>query len=76
MIITANWKMNKTVVETAYFCESIREYEKHFNGVEVVICPPHTAISAMFTLLQGSVIKIGAQNMHWEWNGAYTGEIA
>jgi len=76
MIIAANWKMHKTAVETASFCREIRQREEQFKDIEVLICPPFTALSAAASELRGSMIKLGAQNMHWEPKGAQTGEIS
>ncbi len=76
LIIAANWKMHKTAAETAAFCRAMRGDEKLMEGVEVLICPPFTALSIAGEALHGSSIKLGAQNMHWEEAGAYTGEIS
>jgi len=76
LIIAANWKMHKTAVEAAEFCRAIRSREADFEGVEVLVCPPFTALSAAKAALEGSTIKLGAQNMHWEAQGAQTGEIS
>ncbi len=76
LIIAANWKMHKTAAETADFCRALRQFEAGFKGVEVLICPPFTALPAAESALAGSEIKLGAQNMHWENRGAQTGEIA
>ncbi len=76
LIIAANWKMHKTAAETAEFCRAVVQSEKLFEGVEVLICPPYTALSAASAELEGSAVKLGAQNMHWEKQGAHTGEIA
>ncbi len=76
LIIAANWKMHKTAAETVSFCNSLKLREKEFSGVEVLLCPPYTALSAAAAALKGSAIKLGAQNMSWETEGAYTGEIA
>jgi len=76
LIIAANWKMHKTNAETVQFCSVIRQFEDDFRGVEVLICPPFTALSAAESALKGSSIRLGAQNMHWEAQGARTGEIS
>lgn len=76
IIIAANWKMHKTAMETASFCRDIRQREERFKDIEVLICPPFTALSAAASALKGSMIKLGAQNMHWEPKGAQTGEIS
>jgi triosephosphate isomerase len=77
-LIVANWKMNKGIVESQKFAEEIRTYtEKNKNiNCEIVICPPYTSLDAVHKKLNGSVIKLGAQNVHFETNGAYTGEIS
>jgi len=76
LIIAANWKMHKTAAETVKFCRHIVQDEKQFEGVEVLICPPYTALSAASAALEGSSVKLGAQNVHWEQQGAHTGEIS
>ncbi len=76
IIIAANWKMHKTALEAVEFCRAIRSQEADFAGVEVLVCPPFTALSAVKAALEGSTIKLGAQNMHWEAQGAQTGEIS
>ena len=76
LIIAANWKMYKTAAATAAFCQTLRRDEALFDGVDVLVCPPFTSLPAAAAGLEGSSIKIGAQNMHWEEKGAYTGEIA
>lgn len=76
LIIAANWKMHKTAAETAAFCHTLRKYENDFAGVEVLICPPFTALATAAAALEGSSLRLGAQNMHFEQQGAFTGEIA
>jgi triosephosphate isomerase len=76
-IIAANWKMNMTQEESARFVESFLRDIGETNDVEVVIIPPFTAIAKVSEALgRAHNIKIGAQNMHWEKNGAFTGEIS
>lgn len=76
LIIAANWKMHKTVADTAAFCHTIIKDAEQFSGVEVLICPPFTALAAAQEALQGSRLKLGAQNLHFAQQGAFTGEIA
>lgn len=74
-IIAGNWKMFKTVSEaTAFFAEVKGKAE--VAGVESVICAPFTALPALVEAAKGTTIAIGAQNVHFEDNGAYTGEIS
>src|SRR6266581_2077986 len=76
-IVAANWKMNMTQTESARFVESLLLELGDIADVEVVIVPPFTAIAKVTEALGKSQnIKIGAQNMHWERNGAFTGEIS
>ncbi|HOJ85240.1 MAG TPA: triose-phosphate isomerase [Bacillota bacterium] len=75
-LIAANWKMHKTASEAAAFCRELKQREKDLRGVEILICPPFTALAAAAAALDGSGIKLGAQNMFWEEQGAYTGEIS
>jgi triosephosphate isomerase len=75
-IIAANWKMNMTIGETAGFFEKFLRELGDDRKVEVVIVPPFTALAAASELLRDvQNVKLGAQNMHWEKPGAYTGEI-
>jgi triosephosphate isomerase len=76
-IIAANWKMNMTQSEGAAFVETFLLEMGESSEVEVVIVPPFTAIAAVNTALGSAQhIKVGAQNMHWERAGAFTGEIS
>src|SRR6201993_808553 len=76
-IIAANWKMNMTQAESARFVESFLRDLGEITDVEVVILPPFTAIARVSEALgKAQNIKVGAQNMHWEKSGAFTGEIS
>ena len=75
-IIAGNWKMNKSPQEAADFVRQIRPALNASVGVDVVICPPAIAIPAVADVLQGTQVAVGAQNMHWEASGAYTGELS
>lgn len=76
-IIAANWKMNMTQAESARFVESLLLELGDISDVEVVIVPPFTAIAKVNESLdKAQNIKVGAQNMHWERSGAFTGEIS
>ena len=74
-IIAGNWKMFKTVPEAKAFIEDIKG-KAEVEGVESVICAPFTNLPALVEAVKGTSIKIGAQNLHFEDNGAYTGEIS
>lgn len=74
-IIAGNWKMNKLPNETIEFIDEIRDLVKDSEN-EVIICVPYIDLFYALMNAQGTNIKIGAQNMHWEESGAYTGEIS
>jgi len=74
--VAGNWKMNKTAAEAATFVRELVPALATIRGVEQVLCPPATAFAAVAPLLAGSGIGLGAQNMHWEEKGAFTGELA
>jgi triosephosphate isomerase len=76
-IVAANWKMNMTQAESERFVQSLLLDLGDITDVEVVIVPPFTAIAKVMEALGASQsIKVGAQNMHWEPNGPFTGEIS
>lgn len=74
-IIAGNWKMFKTVTEATAFISEVKG-KAEVSGVESVICAPFTALPTLVEAVKGTTIKIGAQNLHFEDNGAYTGEIS
>ena len=76
-IIAANWKMHMTQSEAEAFITTFMRELGDFDVAEIVIVPPFTAISKVSELLtQTQNVKVGAQNMHWERSGAFTGEIS
>ncbi|MFM8320471.1 MAG: triose-phosphate isomerase [Chloroflexota bacterium] len=75
-LVAGNWKMFKTVAEARLLVSELVPALQGIEGVEKVICPPFTALLAVAALLEGTEIGLGAQNMHWELSGAYTGEVA
>lgn len=75
-IIAGNWKMHKTVGEAVSLAEEIRNGISEIDRTEIVVCPPFTALRAVAGVISNSSISLGAQNMHWESEGAYTGEIS
>src|SRR6476469_9643863 len=74
MLIAGNWKMFKGPSETAEFCLGLREQE--LEGVDVVVCPPFLSLAVAVQLLAGTEIAVAAQNVHWEEEGAFTGEVS
>ena len=74
--IAGNWKMNKTAAEATALIDAIKAKVGSQDKVDVAVCPPFTALDAASKALAGSTIKLGAQNMHFEAHGAFTGEVA
>ena len=75
-IIAGNWKMNNTIAEGVALVKELMPLVKDAKDVDVVACPTATALAAVAEAVKGSNIHIGAQNVHWEKSGAYTGEIS
>lgn len=75
-LIIANWKMYGTLAEARALAAAVRDGLKRVRDVELVLCPPFTALAIVGEVLQGSGIGLGAQNCHQEERGAHTGEIA
>jgi len=74
--IAGNWKMNKTVKEAVSLVKELQDKVKNVNDVEIGVCTPAIDLVSVKEVVADSVIKLGAQNMHWEIEGAYTGEIS
>jgi len=75
-IIAGNWKMNGTVAAAEVLVRDLRERLVDTDAVEVVVCPPFTALSAVASLLWETTIGLGAQDVFWKEKGAYTGQVA
>jgi len=75
-LIAGNWKMNKTSADAVALVTDLVASVGRQNDVEVVVCPPFTSIETVAKTLEGSTIKLGAQNMHHEASGAFTGEVS
>lgn len=75
-IIAGNWKMNMLVGEAVGLAESLKESVGGLSGVEVVVCPPFTALDAVVRALEGSDIAVGGQNCYLAESGAFTGEVS
>lgn len=74
--IAGNWKMFKTVSEAVSLVQTIKAGVSHKTDCDIVVCPPFTALSAVSKTLEDSSIDLGAQNMHFESEGAFTGEVS
>ncbi len=75
-IIAGNWKMYKTVKESVDFVKQLDEKLKGVQNREIVVCPPYLSIPAVSEVLRFSNIAVGAQDAHWENEGAYTGNVS
>ncbi len=75
-LIAGNWKMNKTSADGLQLSKEIVAEVGKITDVDIVVCPPFTALESVAKALDGSTVKLGAQNMHHENSGAYTGEIS
>jgi triosephosphate isomerase len=75
-IIAGNWKMYKTVHEAVVFTKEFRKLAASLHQVELVVAPPFTALHAVFEAARASDIAVAGQNLHWEHEGAFTGEIS
>ena len=75
-LVAGNFKMFKTVAETVSYVNELRSLTKDVRGVEIAIAPPFTAIAAAAEAVKGSSIGVCAQDVHWEREGAFTGEVS
>ena len=75
-MVAGNWKMHMTVADARHLVSEMVPGLQSKPGVDKVICPPYTTLLAVSSLLEGTDIHLGAQNMYWETAGAYTGEIS
>ncbi len=75
-LVAGNWKMYKTHSEAVVLAGAVLKELSAPDGFEVVVCPPFTALAAVRQVIAGSKIGLGAQNLHWAKEGAYTGEVS
>ena len=75
-VIAGNWKMNKSISEAESLAADITRELSDSLDVDVLLCPPFTALKAVGDVIADTLVKLGAQNMHWESDGAYTGEVS
>jgi triosephosphate isomerase len=76
MLIAGNWKMYKRSAETAEFCIELKDRLADLEGVDVAVCPPFTSLAVAVQMLAGTDIAVAAQNVHWELEGPFTGEVS
>ncbi len=74
-VIAANWKMNKSIEEAEEFCNALLPRICDV-GAQVVICPPFLALNTVVEATKGGEVEVAAQNMHFEPDGAFTGEVS
>src|SRR5256885_14513464 len=75
-LIAGNWKMFKTVAETVHYIKQLRGLVKTAAGVDIVVAPPFTALHAAAEAARNSNVAIAAQDLYWEREGAFTGEVS
>jgi len=75
-LVVGNWKMFRTVHETAMYIKELRALVRDVRGVDIVVAPPYTAIHAGAEAARGTNIEIAAQDLYWEREGAFTGEVS
>ena len=76
MLIAGNWKMYKGPAETAEFCIELKRRLGDLEGVDVAVCPAYTSLAVAVQILAGTEIAVAAQNVHWEPEGPFTGEVS
>jgi triosephosphate isomerase len=74
--IAGNWKMNTTIEEARSLAKSLVDLAGKIADVDIAVCPPYTNLAAVGEILKGSTIHLGAQDVHWEAKGAYTGKVS
>lgn len=75
-LIAGNWKMYKTVNEAIELVNKIKRELLDFINADIVVCPPFTALNSIYEVIMDTNIKLGAQDLFWEKEGAYTGEVS
>ncbi len=76
IIIAGNWKLNKTPREAAVLVEELKREVLDIESVDIVVCPPFTALDEVSDIVLDTNIFLGAQNVYWQDNGAFTGEVS
>jgi triosephosphate isomerase len=76
VLIAGNWKMYKGPAETAEFCVELKPRLADLEGIDIAVCPPFTSLAVAVQVLAGTDVAVAAQNVHWEPEGAFTGEVS
>ncbi len=74
--VAGNWKMNTTLPDAVELAKGVVEKVGNVTDVDVAVCPPYVNLSAVADVLKGSNVKLGAQDVHWEEKGAFTGKVS
>jgi triosephosphate isomerase (TIM) len=74
--VAGNWKMNTTIDEAVALAKAVVEKMGTVSDVDVAVCPPYISLKAVADVLKGSNVKLGAQDVHWEAKGAFTGKVS
>jgi triosephosphate isomerase len=74
--IAGNWKMNTTVQEAMKLVRDMLPELNQLDRIDIAVCPPFVSLVSVHDALQGSMIRVGAQNMYFQEKGAYTGEVS
>jgi len=75
-VIAGNWKMYKTIAEAEQLTKAIKGKTTSIEKTQIIICPPAMALETVSSIVKDCGIAVGAQNMYWESQGAFTGEIS
>lgn len=75
-VVVGNWKMNTTIGEAVELASSVKDSLERFHDLEIILCPPFISLASVSKVTSSSSIKLGAQNMYHQDQGAYTGEIS
>ena len=75
-LLAGNWKMHKTISESAALVNELKKSCAGIGDREILVCPPYPSLGAINELVKGTNIRLGAQNLHWEAQGAFTGEVS
>ena len=75
-LVAGNWKMNTTIDEAVALAKAVKEAVDGITGVDVLVCPPFVSLAPVAEALEGNQVMVGAQNMHHQASGAFTGEVA
>jgi len=77
-IIAGNWKMYNTIAQALELANALKRefFDLHAESIDIVLCPPYTALSEVAEVIYETDIQLGAQDMHWESEGAFTGEVS